>query len=94
MTVNAFWDRVYNLMKKNKITQKEAAASCGVSLRTFQNWKYRNLYPTIVDGYLLARFLGVSMEYLVSGKEGDSKKKIEKVRSLLGEADRKLQKIL
>ena len=78
-------------MKKNKITQKEAAKACHVSLRTFQNWKYRGLFPTIVDGFLLARYLGVTIEYLLSGREKKSKKDIEEVRSILKKADKILK---
>ena len=57
MVRDIFWVRVNNLIKKNKTTQKNAAAACGVRLRTFQNWMSRNLFPTVIDGYHLARFL-------------------------------------
>ena len=93
MTEKKFWTVVKSLLKKNKKTQIEAAGICGVSVRTFRNWMYRNLYPTIVDGYLLARFLGVSVEYLVTGKEKDTKNKIDAARSFLQKADRNLEKI-
>ena len=90
MARDIFWERVNNLIKKNKTTQKNAAVACGVSLRTFQNWTYRNLFPTIVDGYRLARFLKVSVEYLVTGREGVSTKQAERARIFLKKADEKL----
>ena len=93
MTEQKFWAIVKYRLKKNKQTQIEAAAVCGVSVRTFRNWMYRNLYPTIIDGYHLARFLGVSVEYLVTGKEKDSKIKIDSARTLLKEADNNLRRI-
>ena len=93
MTEQKFWAIVKYRLKKNKQTQIEAAAVCGVSVRTFRNWIYKNLFPAIVDGYRLARFLGVSVEYLVTGKEKDTKTKIDSARSLLKEADNNLRKI-
>jgi len=93
MTVVKFWSIVKYVLKKNKQTQIDAAAACGVSVRTFRNWMYRNLYPTIIDGYRLAHFLGVSVEYLVTGKEKDTKNKIDSARSLLKEVDNNLRKI-
>ena len=93
MTERKFWDIVKCRLKKNKQTQIAAAAACGVSVRTLRNWMYRGLYPTIIDGYLLARFLGVSVDYLVTGKEKDTKIKINSARSLLKEADSNLGKI-
>ena len=93
MTGRKFWDIVKCRLKENKQTQLAAATACGVSARTFQYWIYKDLFPTIIDGYLLARFLGVSVEYLVTGKEKDTKNKINSARSLLKEADNNLEKI-
>ena len=93
MVENSFWSRVYTLIKKNRIKQIDAAQACHISLRTFQNWKYRGLYPTVIDGYILARLLGVTVEYLVTGREGKQKKQIEKARSLLNKADQVLREI-
>ena len=94
MLEKIFWNRVKHLIKEKNATQRDAAAACKVSLRTFQNWIYRDLYPTIVDGYLLAHFLGVSVEYLITGKESKTKKKILAVQSQLKAAEEKLGKIL
>ena len=88
-----FWDRVKALLKQNKATQKEAAAACNVSIRTFQNWINRDLYPTVLDGYQLAHFLGVTVEYLVTGKEGKTKKHIKGAMSNLKAAEEKLKKL-
>ena len=93
MAKDIFWERVNSLIKKNKTTQKNAAAACGVNLRTFQNWMQRNLFPTIIDGYYLARFLKVSVEYLVTGREDISTKQAERARTFLRKADEKLGQI-
>ena len=93
MAQNSFWSRVNSLIRKNKTTQIEAAAACSTSPRTFQNWIRKDLYPTIIDGYHLANFLGVSVEYLVTGREGKTKKQIEDARSELLRTYIKLNKI-
>ena len=93
MTNETMWDRVKRLLKENKYTQNAAAEVCCVKLSTFQSWIRKDYYPTILGGYALARFLGVTVEYLVTGKEREAKKQIETVRSVLKEADEKLKKI-
>ena len=70
-----------------------AAAACGVKLKTFRSWIRKDYYPTILSGYGLARLLGVTVEYLVTGKEGNAKDQIEAARSLLKETDKKLKNI-
>ena len=87
------WDRVKRLLRKNKLTQSRAAEACGVKLATFQSWIRKDYYPSILGGYELARFLDVSVEYMVTGKEREARKQIESVRSMLKEADVKLRKI-
>ena len=93
MSHNVFWDRVKQKIKEKKSTQKDAAAACNVSLRTFKYWIYKNLYPTIVDGFHLARFLGVSVEYLVTGRETGHKKQIDALYTLLKKAEKDLATI-
>jgi transcriptional regulator with XRE-family HTH domain len=94
MARDVFWERVITLIKEKKTTQKKAAAACGVNLRTFQNWIYKNLFPTVNEGYYLARFLGVSVEYLVTGREGESGRKAERARALLVKLDETLKTIV
>jgi transcriptional regulator with XRE-family HTH domain len=88
-----FWTRVKRLLKERKATQSEAAAVCGVKVRTFQSWIRYNYFPTILDGYNLACFLGVSVEYLVTGKESEINGKIKITRAFLKKADETLRDI-
>ena len=37
-------------------------------LRTLENWMHCDLYPTALDAFWIAKYLGLSSEYLVSGK--------------------------
>jgi transcriptional regulator with XRE-family HTH domain len=94
MNTNVFWKQVNLLIKKNGTTQKAVAGACGLSPGTFKGWMAKDIYPTIIDGYYIARFLGVTVEYLVTGQEGTAKAHIEKARSLLMGADKELGKIL
>jgi hypothetical protein len=53
----------------------------------------RGLFPLIIDGYRMAKFFGVSVEFLVTGKEKKDQAKITAIRSLLSRADDKLRKL-
>ena len=44
-------------------------------------------------GYMIAEKLGVSVEYLVTGKERPGKKELERIQSLLHRANEKLGEI-
>ena len=90
---NQFWERVDALIKKNKIKQMDAAKVCNVSARTFINWKYKKLYPSIIDGYKLAEFLKVSVEYLVTGRESKTRKRLDEAIDLLEKANKKFKEI-
>ena len=88
-----FWEQVRRIGRKTKITQKDLAQVCGVPLSTFKGWIQKNYFPTVIDGYIIAEKLGVSVEYLVTGKENDARMEIENIRTLLHRAEEKLGKI-
>ena len=95
MNANAktFWNRVNQQLKKEKATQKELAAFIGIPQRTIENWIYRGNFPLINEGYRMAKFLNVSVDFLVTGKERSKEIKIAAIRSLLMRADEKLGKL-
>ena len=93
MDVKSFWLRIKQLLKKTKTTQKELATFIGVSQRTMENWIYRGDYPLITEGYRMAKFFNVSVDFLVTGKEEKKLAKITAIRSLLTRADEKLRKL-
>jgi len=88
-----FWEQVKRIGKKSRITQKDLAQLCGVPLSTFKGWIQKNYFPTVIDGCIMADKLGVSVEYLVTGKENDARIEIEKIRILLHRAEEKLGKL-
>ena len=93
MAKENMWVRVNRLLKQNKVSQSMAAEVCGVKLRTFQGWIHKDYYPTVLGGYALARFLGVTVEYMVTGRDADAKRQTETARTMLKEADEKLKSI-
>ena len=68
-----FWEQVKCTAKKKKITQKDLADFCGIPVSTFKGWIHKNYFPTVIDGFIIATRLGVSVEYLITGKENDAK---------------------
>jgi len=93
MDVHIFWDRVKFMIRKNKTTQEAVARACDRPVSTFKGWIKKNYFPTVIDGYLIADYLGVTVEYLVTGKERAARKDIEDIRCLLHRAEEKLGKI-
>jgi len=93
MEKGIFWEQVKLIGKKTKITQKDLAQICGVPFSTFKGWIQKNYFPTVIDGFLMAKKLGVSVEYLVTGKENATRTEIENIRILLHRAEEKLGKI-
>ena len=93
MDAKKFWLRVKQLSKARKTTQREMAEYLGLPLRTLQNWIQRGIFPLFPDGYRMAVFFGVSVEYLLTGKEKKVERKISKIRSLLTQAEEKLQRL-
>jgi len=95
MNGKKFWDRLKIVLKQNKMTQKALAEKSEIPLKTLQSWIYRQIYPSFPDAYLIAKTLGVSMEYLLDKKPPKEKAKhnIAKVRFTLKQLDEKLAKI-
>jgi len=71
MKKNSFWGRVKPLIKAHNMTQKQYAEFMGFQFNTFRNWIHNNRVPTLQDSFDIAYSLGVSLEYLLSGKDRD-----------------------
>jgi len=68
-----FHVRLNDFIGRSGMTLDELSYKSGVSTKTIQNWT-RNASPTIprIDqGVMVAQVLGVSAEYLVTGKAPD-----------------------
>jgi transcriptional regulator with XRE-family HTH domain len=93
MIARIFWNNVKAQIKANRTTQKAVAESCGILINTFQCWIARGIIPGTVDTYNIAITLGVTIEYLLTGKKGKTSAEISDARSLLKKLDEKLSKI-
>ena len=79
MNIVKFWKRVKGILKEKGITQGTAAKSCNVPVNTLRFWMTKEYYPPLNFAAGLARFLGVSIEYLVYGKEKENSLQLENI---------------
>jgi transcriptional regulator with XRE-family HTH domain len=56
------------MIDERNTSQEWVASHSGISFRTFQNWIYRKRLPDAIETYHIARTLGVSVEYLITGE--------------------------
>ena len=93
MDVDAFWKRIKLLIKKKAVTQSTAALACDIPPATLRQWMTRSRPPPITDAYNLAQYLGVSLDYLITGKNRSSTLGTnEAVLKMLQKASEKLLK--
>lgn len=71
-----FWQNVKTLIKNKNTKQQAVADIAGISLLTMRGWITHDRLPDVVSAFKIAQALGVSVEYLVTGKETDGKKQI------------------
>jgi len=87
-----FWSRLKNEIKAKNTTQEWIAGKIGVPLSTFRKWMTRKTYPNIKEGTEIAKLLGVSAEYLVTGitpeNLNDTEQRLIRAYRRLSSADR------
>ena len=64
-----FMDRVESILKEKRLTQKELAEDLGLRRPTLSDWKKNGAVPAGDICIRIADYLGVSVEWLVTGKE-------------------------
>ena len=69
MDIGLFWNRVKTQIKAHKLSQADFARRIGMSPATLLGWMYHKRIPDIVTALNIAAALGVSIEYLVFGKD-------------------------
>ncbi|ORC37405.1 hypothetical protein B4O97_03635 [Marispirochaeta aestuarii] len=85
-----FLDRVKIEVRKQKITQEWLAEKAGISYSTFKGWKSKGRVPNVYQAVDIAKILGTSVEYLVTGSSGgksDQRIKIERFIDLLSDSE-------
>ena len=78
MDAKTFWNNVKPLIKQRNKTQESLAAELNIPFGTFQGWIAKSILPDVISASKIARALGVSVEYLVTGEETDGKKQLLK----------------
>ena len=61
--------RLKNEIKAKNTTQEWIAGKIDVPLSTLRKWMTRKTYPNLEEGTKIAKLLGVTAEYLVTGTE-------------------------
>ena len=64
-----FWTRLKSEIKAKNTTQEWIAGQIEVPFGTFRKWMTRKTYPNLKEGIEIAKLLGVSAEYLITGTE-------------------------
>ena len=93
MKIVPFWKRIKALIKEKHITQAEAAKIGRLPFNTLKAWMSRGTIPSLDVAYNLARYFGVTLEYLISGKEADMAAQIDDVLLSLKRTEEKLKKV-
>ena len=60
------------LLREQGIDSAEVSRQTGISQSTISNWKKRNNLISPENALILAKFFGVSLEYLMTGEEPQS----------------------
>ncbi len=74
---NTIVGRIFFCMKDKGITQKQVADMLGIGQGTVAGWKQRNCPPPINYISDIAKLLGVSIDYLVTGGDNPIKYKLD-----------------
>lgn len=79
----SFWNTVKDELDYKLMSQKELAAATEISYNTIQSWITKNRLPDASDAVKIARVLGVSVEYLVTGIEEPNRQENKEINAIL-----------
>jgi transcriptional regulator with XRE-family HTH domain len=65
----AITERIDSVLKEKNLKRKAVADAVGISLQPFTSWTNRGSIPAADTAIKIARFLGVSVEWLVTGED-------------------------
>ena len=105
MEYNTFWKRVKAQIKAHRYSQEKLAGYIGIPVQTLWGWIHYDRIPDAVTACDIARAMGVTVEYLVSGGDdtgADDKmqrtfsrktaaEQIKKLSAMIGEATEDLR---
>ena len=84
--IDSFYERIKNLLKEHKKSLDDLMAIKDLSFNsksTYFSMRQAHNLPRADDVLRIAKFFGVSMEYLVTGEEPDNSEKIKQAKELL-----------
>jgi transcriptional regulator with XRE-family HTH domain len=96
MINDSFWGRVKPLIKALNMTHEQFANHINVSSHTFKNWIYYNRIPDLTAAYSISAALGVTLDYLIGGKDkniAEMKMREIKMKKAAAEALKLFEKI-
>lgn len=67
-----FQERLYRLRKERGLSQEDLANEVGVSRQAVQKWESGAAQPTLDKLTALAKYFGVTLDFLVNGEETES----------------------
>lgn len=89
--ITDFWKRVNHLLKEKGFTQESFSRACLFSPNKINNWTNRKTLPDAFETQTIAKKLGVSMDFLVSGEEYSQVEDVkEQIKDLLYSIEAKL----
>ena len=79
------WEIFNKLCEERNITAHKVASELGMSYSTFSGWKAGRYRPKLEKAQKIANYFGVTVEYLMTGKEKspDGKSELDEKLSLL-----------
>ena len=69
--MNQFLEGLKSELTHQHLTQKDLAEKSGISVNTIRGWFSKDLIPDTLTSLKVADVLGVSVEYLVTGKDSN-----------------------
>jgi len=89
-----FWERAIKLMRAHKISQEKFAVYIGINHNTLKSWIHFSRIPDAYTASDIADALGVSVEYLVKGVDGQAAGEREKETLVRKNAAADIKKML
>lgn len=86
--------RIFELMRKNKLTAKQVAEAVGISANNFTEWKKGRSKPGIAALQKIAQYFCVTVEYLTGSESTENAIDIEIKAELNQLADNQKAEIL
>lgn len=66
-----FGKRVYELLEEQHVDKAEFDRKVGIIAQSRYDWRDRGTIPNAVTAYKVAKFFNVSLEYLLTGENGN-----------------------